>query len=77
MKKERLPPVPEPHQAIRPRHEEDHAASKGDLRNAHRQMNAPSRDWTKLANILRRACGGFSRSRTAHHGSRGSKPHEK
>ena len=77
MKKERVSTTPEPTPSVRPRHEEDLAASKGDLRNAHRQMSSPSRDWTKLANILRRACGGFSRSRTAHHGSRGSKPHEK
>lgn len=77
MKKERPSTVPEPNQPVRPRHEEEQAASKGDLRDAHRQMSSPSRDWTKLANILRRACGGFSRSRTGHHGSRGGKPDEK
>ncbi|MBA8840890.1 hypothetical protein FHW03_004241 [Ochrobactrum sp. RH2CCR150] len=73
MKEERPSTSPEHHHPVRPRHEEDQAASTGDLKNAHRQMSAPSRDWTRLANILRRACGGFSRSRTARHASTGSK----
>lgn len=45
-------------------YDEDHAASKGELKKAHQQMTKPSKDWTKLANILRRSCGGFSRSRS-------------
>lgn len=77
MKKERSSTSSEHNQPVRPRHEEDQAASKGDLRNAHRQMSEPSRDWTRLANILRRACGGFSRSRTGRYGPRGGKPDEK
>jgi len=51
------------HSELRSRRDDGHVASQNDLRNAHQQMNAPSKDWTKLANILRRACGGFSRSR--------------
>ncbi|MBB4095282.1 hypothetical protein GGQ79_003825 [Ochrobactrum pecoris] len=52
---------------MRPRHDEDRAASKSDLTSARQQMTSPSKDWTKLANILRRACGGFSRSRSPRH----------
>ena len=50
--------------AIRPRHDETHIASKRELKSAQQQMTMPSKDWTKLANILRRACGGLSRTRS-------------
>ncbi|KAB2684751.1 hypothetical protein F9K78_04035 [Brucella pseudintermedia] len=53
--------------SVRPRHDEDTTASRSDLRNAHEQMTSPSKDWTQLANILRRSCGGFSRSRSPRH----------
>ncbi|OIS90812.1 hypothetical protein BLA27_24720 [Brucella cytisi] len=76
MKKERPPKIPEQNDPVRPRHEEDQAASKADLRNAHPQTNSLSRDWTRLANILRRACGGFSRARSARHPSTGSKAND-
>lgn len=42
------------------------AASRQDIAYAHEQMSAPSQDWTKLANILRRSCGGASRTRAFH-----------
>lgn len=41
-------------------------ASKQDMARAHEQMSAPSQDWTKLSNILRRSCGGSSRTRAFH-----------
>lgn len=53
--------------SVRPRHDEDTTASKSDLRNAHEQMTSPSKDWSQLANILRRSCGGFSRTRSPRH----------
>lgn len=53
--------------SVRPRHDKDTTASRSDLRNAHEQMTSPSKDWTQLANILRRSCGGFSRSRSPRH----------
>ncbi|KAA9369986.1 hypothetical protein [Ochrobactrum quorumnocens] len=62
---------------INPQHDEKHAASKGELKKAHHQMTAPSKDWTKLANILRRSCGGFSRSRSSRLTSIPSKRNEK
>ena len=76
MKRECSSTSPEHNQPVRPCHEEDQAASKGDLRNAHRQMIEPSLDGTRFANILRRACGGLPRSRTAPHQSTGSKSSE-
>jgi|GEM_PF-2767404 len=39
-------------------------ADKQDLERAQKQMSVPSKDWTKLSNILRRSCGGSSRSRS-------------
>lgn len=53
--------------SVRPWHDEDTTASKSDLRNAHEQMTSPSKDWSQLANILRRSCGGFSRTRSPRH----------
>ena len=53
--------------SVRPRHDEDTTASRSDLTNAREQMSSPSKDWTQLANILRRSCGGFSRSRSPRH----------
>ncbi len=53
--------------SVRPRHDEDTTASISDLRNAHEQMTSPSKDWSQLANILRRSCGGFSRTRSPRH----------
>jgi len=53
--------------SVRPRHDEDTTASRSDLRNAHEQMTSPSKDWSQLANILRRSCGGFSRTRSPLH----------
>lgn len=53
--------------SVRPRHDEDTTASRSDLRNAHEQMTSPSKDWSQLANILRRSCGGFSRTRSPRH----------
>ncbi len=53
--------------SVRPRHDEDTTASRCDLRNAHEQMTSPSKDWSQLANILRRSCGGFSRTRSPRH----------
>lgn len=47
--------------------DEEHVARQNELKNAQQQMNSSSKDWTKLANILRRACGGFSRSRLPRH----------
>ena len=52
---------------FRSRRDDEHVASQNELKNAQQQMNSPSKDWTKLANILRRACGGFSRSRLHRH----------
>lgn len=46
------------------RHDDYRVASKNDLKKAQNQMDSPSKDWRQLANILRRAAGGFSRSRT-------------
>ncbi|TNV09549.1 hypothetical protein FIC94_21765 [Ochrobactrum teleogrylli] len=53
--------------SVRPRHDEDTTASRSDLRNAHEQMTSPSKDWSQLGNILRRSCGGFSRTRSPRH----------
>ncbi|MEJ5898587.1 hypothetical protein [Ochrobactrum teleogrylli] len=50
--------------AVRPRHDDNHAASKRELKRAQQQMVVTSKDWTKLANILRRAHGGFSHTRS-------------
>ncbi len=61
--------------SVRPRHDEDTTASRSDLTNAHEQMSSPSNDWTQLANLLRRSCGGFSRSRSPRHSLPRSKRH--
>lgn len=53
--------------SVRPRHDDDTTASRSDIKNAREQMTSPSKDWTQLANILRRSCGGFSRSRSIYH----------
>ncbi|WP_273793036.1 hypothetical protein [Brucella anthropi] len=42
-------------------------ASDDDIARAREQMAPPSRDWTKLSNILRRSCGGLSRTRSFRH----------
>lgn len=42
---------------------DDHTVNKAVMNKANQHMPAPSQDWTKLANVLRRAAGGFSRSR--------------
>lgn len=76
MQKELLPPIPQRDHSLRPRHEEDRTASKGDLTTALWQMRASSWDWNNMANILRRVCGGFSRKRTTRHGSTGSESNE-
>lgn len=62
---------------LHPRHNEEYAASRGELKKAHQQMTVASKDWTKLANILRRSCGGFSRSRSSRLPSLRSKRNEK
>lgn len=49
--------------AKKARQDDDHAINKSDMNKASQHMPAPSQDWTKLANVLRRAAGGFSRSR--------------
>ncbi|PQZ25583.1 hypothetical protein CQZ93_16115 [Ochrobactrum vermis] len=67
MRKEHHSNTAEQKDTMPPQHNEGRAASKNDLRNAHQQMTSPSKDWTELANILRRACGGFSRSRSPRH----------
>ncbi|MBA8820929.1 hypothetical protein BRY73_03900 [Ochrobactrum sp. P6BS-III] len=53
--------------SARSQHDNEMTASSSDLRSAHEQMTSPSKDWTQLANILRRSCGGFSRARSPRH----------
>ncbi len=59
--------MPEVTAVVRSRHDEDHTASKRELKRAQQQMTAISKDWTMLANILRRAHGGFSHTRSPRH----------
>ncbi|MEJ5021184.1 hypothetical protein WH297_15800 [Ochrobactrum vermis] len=40
------------------------AATQRDIKDARNQMKPPSEDWSKLSNILRRSCGGSSRTRS-------------
>lgn len=55
------------HGPLKPRRHEEDIASEQEIITARQQMATPSKDWTKLANILRRASGGLSRSRGPRH----------